>query len=283
MVGWPIEHSLSPTIHNTAYRSLGLDWVYVAFPVEPARFAEAMAGLAAAGAAGVNVTMPHKEAAANVATARSDDVERLGAANVLTFSEGIVADNTDGPGFARFLQDDPGFDPSGRSAFVYGAGGAARACSLALARGGLERLVVGVRDPERARPLRDALEGLATEVTVAGFDASIAGADLVVNATPVGQGGEDLPLPGLHAGQVVVDLVYRPAVTPLVVRARAAGAQAFGGLGLLLHQAALTIELWTGQVAPLSAMSAAALAELAEDPHRPFEPLGGSPMRPTRR
>jgi shikimate dehydrogenase len=272
VIGWPIEHSLSPAMHNAAYRLLGLDWTYVAFPVAPEAFETAVRGLAGAGLAGVNVTMPHKESAARVATASSEDVRRLKAANVLTFDEGIMADNTDCLGFARFLQDDPGFDPRGRSAFVYGAGGAARACALALARDGADRITVGVRDPERARPLREALEGLPTLVAVASFEASIADSDLVVNATPVGQGGEDLPLTGLRAGQVIVDLVYRPAVTRLVARARAAGAPAYGGLGLLLHQAALTIERWTGRVAPLAEMSAAALAELAEDPRRPFEP-----------
>ncbi len=272
VVGWPIEHSLSPTIHNAAYRSLGLDWTYVAFPVAPEDFPAAIEGFRAAGLAGVNVTLPHKDAAAAAATVLSEDAERLGAANVLTFADGIAGDNTDCLGFARFLADDPGFDPSGRSALLFGAGGAGRACALALARAGLGHLAVAVREPARAAALRVALAGLGTRIELVEFGVDLAPFDLVVNATPVGQGGESLPLPGLHPGQVVVDLIYRPALTPLVQEARAAGAQAFGGLGLLLHQAALTIERWTGQVAPLAVMSAAALAELAEDPTQGFEP-----------
>jgi shikimate dehydrogenase len=271
VVGWPIEHSLSPTIHNAAYRALGLDWSYVAFPVTPEDFPAAIEGLRAAGLAGVNVTLPHKEAAAAAATALSEDAERLRAANVLTFAGEIAGDNTDCLGFSRFLADDPGVDPAGRSALLFGAGGAGRACALALARGGLDHLAVAVREPARAAALRSALEGLPTRVELVELGADLSPFDLVVNATPVGQGGESLPLPGLHAGQIVVDLIYRPALTPLVEEARAAGAQAYGGLGLLLHQAALTIERWTGQVAPLSVMSAAALAELAEDPKQGFE------------
>jgi len=150
---------------------------------------------------------------------------------------------------------------------LFGAGGAARACALAVARGGAARLTAAVRDPARARALREALDGTGVRVTVETFAGlSAGGADLVVNATPLGGAGEPLPASGLRPGQTVVDLVYRPAVTPLVAGARAAGADAHGGLGLLLHQAALTVELWTGQAPPLDVMSAAALAELAEDP-----------------
>lgn len=277
VVGWPIEHSLSPTIHNAAYRSAGLDWVYVAFGVPEGELEMAVRGLRSAGVVGINVTMPHKEAAAGAATVLSEDAERLRAANVLTLGDEITGDNTDCLGFERFLADDPGFDPAGRSAVVFGAGGAARACALALARGGLERLAVAVRDASRAAPVEAAVDGLGTKVEVVDFAAAVAGFDLVVNATPLGQEGEPVPAEGLGPGQIVVDLVYRPAITPLMAAAREAGAQAFGGLGLLLHQAALTFELWTGQVAPMPEMSAAALAELAEDPRRPFPPAPENP------
>jgi shikimate dehydrogenase len=268
VVGWPVEHSLSPAIHNAAYAAMGLDQVYVAFPVPPGGLPEALAGLAALGVAGVNVTMPHKEEAAALAAVRSGEAERLAAANVLTFEEGEAsADNTDAAGFARFLLGDAGFDPAGRSALVFGAGGAARACALALARAGIGRLTVAVREAARADTLLDVVREAVPDVAVVPFDDEhVRAADLLVNATPLGQSGEHLPAGGLHAGQWVVDLVYRPALTPLVAAAKAAGARAFGGLGMLLHQAALTIELWTGRVAPLAEMSAAALAALAEDP-----------------
>jgi len=136
---------------------------------------------------------------------------------------------------------------------------------LAVARAGLTRIVVALREPARAAPLAAALGTFPTQVEVIGFDdAGDATVDLIVNATPLGAHGEDLPLPKLGADGVLVDLLYRPAVTPAQQAARAAGARAFGGLGLLLHQAALSFELWTGRPAPLEVMSAAAVAALAE-------------------
>jgi shikimate dehydrogenase len=265
VIGWPVSHSLSPTIHNSAFMAMGMDWVYVPMPVSPDRLPEALAGLPALGFAGANVTMPHKTQAAELADTRSEDAERLAAVNTLVVgSDGLAGHNTDAPGFDRFLRRDAGFDPEGRAALIFGAGGAARACALALARGGLARLTVGLRDAARVRGLRRSIEGLGTEVSVVGFDeAGSAAVDLVVNATPLGAHGEELPLPPVHADLLVVDLLYRPILTPMQTAARAAGATAFGGLGLLLHQAALSFELWTGRTPPLEVMSAAALAELA--------------------
>jgi shikimate dehydrogenase len=265
VIGWPISHSLSPTIHNSAFIAMGMDWAYVPMPVPPDRLPEALAGLLALGFAGANVTMPHKTQAAELADTRSEDAERLAAVNTLVVGpDGLAGHNTDAPGFDRFLRRDAGFDPEGRAALIFGAGGAARACALALARGGLARLTVGLRDAARVRDLRRSIEGLGTEVSVVGFDeAGSAAVDLVVNATPLGAHGEELPLPSVHADLLVVDLLYRPILTPMQTAARAAGATAFGGLGLLLHQAALSFELWTGRTPPLEVMSAAALAELA--------------------
>jgi shikimate dehydrogenase len=264
VMGWPIDHSLSPVIHNAAYQALGLDWVYVALPVEPEAVGAAVAGLAALGFVGANVTMPHKEAVADVVDRLSDDARRLRAVNTIEIVSGeIVGHNTDAPGFGRFLERDAGFDASGRTALLFGAGGAARACALALARAGLARLVVALREPARARALAAALEGLDITVEIVAFDdAAATSVDLVVNATPLGVHGEDLPLPALGPSTLAVDLLYRPAATPMQLAVRRAGGMAFGGLGLLLQQAALAFELWTGQPAPLEAMSAAALAAI---------------------
>ena len=266
VLGWPVAHSLSPVIHNAAFEALGLDWTYVALPVEPGSVSAAVAGLRALGVAGANVTMPHKEAVADALDELTDDAERLRAVNTIELRGGrMVGHNTDAPGFARFLERDAGFDPAGRTAVLFGAGGAARACGLALARAGLTRLVVALREPARAAPLAAALDGFPTELQAVTFDrASDQAADLVINATPLGAHGETLPLPALRGDAIFVDLLYRPAVTPAQHAAREAGAGAFGGLGLLLHQAALSFELWTGQVPPLEVMSAAAVAALAE-------------------
>jgi len=266
IIGWPVQESLSPVIHNAAFAALGMDWAYVPLPVAPGKIEAALAGLPAMGFAGANVTMPHKTDAAQVVHDLSEDAELLRAVNTLVVGPGgLTGHNTDAPGFDRFLRRDAGFDPEGSSALIFGAGGAARACALALTRHGLRDLTVAARDPARAETLRAMIEGLASGVRVVSFEEGTSlDADLVVNATPLGAAGEPVPHPPLRPGMLVVDLVYRPSVTPLQAAAKAAGASAFGGLGLLLHQAALSFELWTGLEPPLSVMSAAALAEMAE-------------------
>lgn len=266
VIGWPVEHSLSPVIHNAAFAALGMDWVYVPLPVPPGRVEAALEGLRALGFAGANVTMPHKTECADLIEDLSDDARALRAVNTIVVgAEGLAGHNSDVLGFERFLDVDAGFDPSGRRALLFGAGGAARACALALARSGIAALTVAVREPARADPLRALVEPFGTDVSSVRFDdASGAPANLVVNATPLGARGEPLPLPPFEPGGLAVDLLTRPASTPLLREARRAGCAAFGGVGLLLHQGAIAFELWTGRPPPLDVMSAAALADLAE-------------------
>jgi shikimate dehydrogenase len=265
LMGWPVRHTLSPVVHNAAFAALGLDWVYVPFPVPPDQIQQAVAGMAALGLAGANVTMPHKETVAGLVTELSEDADRLRAVNtVVVAGDELVGHNTDAPGFARFLAQDAAYDPAGRSALVLGSGGAARACALALGRAGASSVTIAARDTGRAAEAIRSLLGLPVEArSVSWPDAGVAEADVVVNATPV-EDPADLPLPPLGSASLVVDLRYQPPVTPLVAAAREAGAAAFGGLGLLIHQAALSFEIWTGQLPPAGVMSAAALAALAE-------------------
>jgi shikimate dehydrogenase len=269
IVGWPVAHSLSPAIHNAAFAEAGLDWIYVPLPVEPQGLREALGGLASLGLHGVNVTMPHKTESADLIERLTEDARMLRAVNTITVRRGeLEGHNTDAPGFDRFLRRDAGFDPVGKSALVYGSGGAARACALALARGGLRELTVAARDRVRAAPLVRMVEPLGIPVSLVGpGDTAEMPVDLVVNATPVGATGQVRAHPSLpHLGPdvLVVDLLYDPASTDLQQRAREAGAAVFGGLGHLLEQAALAFELWTGTPAPLEVMSAAALAALAD-------------------
>lgn len=268
VIGWPVSSSLSPTIHNAAFRALGLDWTYVPLPVRPDALAEALRGLAALGFRGANVTMPHKTGAADLVDRRSEEAALLRSVNtVVVTPDGLEGHTTDVEGFARLLREDLAFDPVGRSVLLFGAGGAARACAFALARGGAARIDIAVRDPERAAEVTRLAGEVQGRLEVIPFAQAAATApDLVVNATPLGAAGEALPLPPLGPGMLVVDLLYRPAVTPLQATARAAGAAAANGLGLLLHQAGLAFERWTGQVPPLDVMSAAAVAALAERP-----------------
>ncbi len=267
VIGWPVAHSLSPAIHNAAFASLGLDWVYVPLPVAQGSLRAAADGLVSLGFRGANVTMPHKTESADLADDLAEEARRLRAVNTFVVTgERLHGHNTDAPGFDRFLRRDVGFDPRGRSALVFGAGGAARAAAFALATSGVGELSVAVREAARAAELLEAVEGTSVRPSVVAFDdAENMSADLVVNATPLGADGQTAPpLPRLAPGVVVIDLLYRPAITPLQAAARAAGAEAHGGLGLLLQQAALSFELWTGTPAPLEVMSAAALATLAE-------------------
>ena len=265
VIGWPVEHSISPVIHNAAFDALGLDWVYVPLPVPPGRVHAAMAGLVALGFAGANVTMPHKTEVSELADELSADARLLRAANTLTVADGAIhGDNTDAPGFDRFLRAETGFDPAGKSALVFGTGGAGRAVTLALARGGASAITVATREPSKALGVVELLKGFDVDVeTIAIGAAAGLERDVVVNATPVGSGGTgSLPLPALGPGVVAVDLVY-PATTPFLAAAADAGAAAHGGLGLLVHQAALSFERWTGVDAPLDVMALAARAAVS--------------------
>lgn len=269
IVGWPVEHSLSPAIHNAAFAAAGLDWAYVPLPVPPEGLSEALAGLAPLGFRGVNVTMPHKTETAELLEELSEDARLLRAVNTIVVRGDVLeGHNTDAPGFGRFLRRDAGFDPAGADALIFGAGGAARACALALARAGVGRLTVAARDEARAALLVSIVEAVGVPlVVVPPKDVEGSVADLVVNATPVGAPGSEPAhpaLPRLGPGVLVVDLLYTPPTTDLQRRARDAGATAVSGLGHLVEQAALSFELWTGTPAPLDVMSAAALSVLAD-------------------
>ena len=262
VMGDPVSHSLSPRIHNAAFAAMGLDWVSVGFPVRAGQAGGAVTGMRALGLRGLSVTMPHKKAAAALADRRSPTAEALGAVNCLVREgELIVGHNTDGEGFLAAVRRATGFEPEGSAAVVVGAGGAARAVVLALARAGARRVVVVGRTPERAL----LAAGLAGPVGRVGSPADATDADLVVDATPAGMAGAAaeaeeplVPASLLGAGQVAADLVYHPLVTPWLVAASAHGATITGGLGMLVHQAAAQLALWTGQPAPTEIMWQAA-------------------------
>lgn len=257
VLGWPVAHSLSPAIHNAALQAAGLDgWRYQLLPVPPELLTETVRGLPAAGFAGANVTIPHKEAALAVATRPSDRARAIGAANTLVFAGGeIAADNTDAPALIAALPH----DPAGADALVLGAGGSARAAIWALRDAGAARVRVWNRTAERAATL--ARELGAEPVRRA--DLAGAAPDLLVNCTAVGLRGE-LSLAGLpvQASDVaragcVVDLVYRSEGTALVSVARAAGVPAVDGLTILIGQGALSFRQFTGREPSLDAMRAA--------------------------
>jgi shikimate dehydrogenase len=269
VIGSPIRHSLSPAVFNAAFGAAGLDWAYLAFEVPEGAAGLALGGMRALGLDGLSVTMPHKAAVLEGLDELSDDANALGAVNCISRRGGLLrGDNTDGPGLVDSLRLDDGIDVDGLRCAVVGAGGAGRAVTRALAAAGASTVLVVNRSPEPA----------ARAVALAGPVARVATTDelgevdLIVNATPLGMGvvvttaGEPEPLPvdvdGLGAGQVVVDLVYHPPVTPLLTAVRSRGLRGINGLGMLIHQAAHAFRLWTSEEPPLEAMSAAAVAAL---------------------
>jgi shikimate dehydrogenase len=255
VVGDPVEHSRSPAMHNAAFAALGLDWVYVALHAPAGRGDAAVQAVLDLGLAGLNVTMPHKDAAAGACDDLAREAAALGAVNTVVVDNGrLVGHNTDGAGFLRAL-DDEGVAVGGKRVLVLGAGGAARAIALALGETGATVTVAARRDDAGRAAAR-----LAGGHATAFDDAPIDGCDVLVNATPIGMHGEGPPFDPtrLERGQFVYDTVY-PAETPLLAAARGRGVAAAGGLGMLVHQGALSFELWTGRTAPVDVMRAAAL------------------------
>jgi shikimate dehydrogenase len=261
VIGDPVAHSLSPRLHNAAFAALGLDWVSVAFPVAAGRAPTALEGAVALGIRGLSVTMPHKEAAWQAAAVRTPVAERLGVANCLMATPaGWTGDNTDGAGLVAALRRGHGLDPAGRSCLVVGAGGAARSVIAGLADAGATEVVVVNRSVDRA----EAAARLAGPVGRVGTAADARRCALVVNATPLGMDGVtgvDQPWPLdpelVGPGQLAVDLVYHPPVTPWLAACGERGATVANGLGMLVHQAALQLERWTGLEVPVDAMWAA--------------------------
>lgn len=267
VLGWPVAHSRSPAMHNAALAELGLsDWRYQLLPVPPELFQETVRGLGPAGFVGANVTIPHKQAALELADEASRAAGEIGAANTLSFSRDgtIAAENTDAPGLIEAL----GLDPRGMRAQVLGAGGSARAAVWALLDAGAAEVSVWNRTAARARELAIGLG--------ASFVEAPRSAEILVNCTSVGLDVERSASPdrqlnqlGMTGDQIgeyshVIDLVYRSGSTALLAAAAERGARTVDGLEILLAQGALSLELWTGRRAPREAMRRAVAQEPPE-------------------
>jgi shikimate dehydrogenase len=247
IAGWPVGYSRSPRVHAFWLRRYGIDGAYVPLPIRPGQFAVAVHGLAAAGFAGVNVTIPHKLKAFAICDELDDAARRVGAVNTLVFSDGrIKGSNTDTFGFVANLRDHQ-IDPAVGPALVLGAGGAARAVISSLTELGAQ-VTIANRSRARAEALAAQFPGsrivpwhLRSQV--------LSDYSLVVNATPLGTSGHDtleLDLESAAPALVVADLVYTPLETALLRAARLHGLRAVDGLGMLLHQARPGFEAWFG-------------------------------------
>jgi shikimate dehydrogenase len=265
IIGHPVEHSLSPLMQNAALAALGLDYIYVPFPVEPRNLALAVQGLFSLGIRGFNVTLPHKAAIIPLLDRIAPEADLSGAVNTVCREEGrFVGYNTDGAGLLKSLGDDLSFSPAGASVLILGAGGAARGAVAALCRAGVARIFVANRTKENGAALVDTFRGKFADVQF--FLASLEreelaeclkGADLLVNTTSVGMNGSSLPgldLQLLSSGAKVYDMVYSPPETPLLVAARLHNLSCANGLGMLAAQGEAAFSLWTGMESPRGLM-----------------------------
>jgi shikimate dehydrogenase len=274
LIGWPVAHSRSPTMHNAAAQALGLDWVYVPLPVRPEAVATAVSALAALGFRGVNVTVPHKQAVLPLLDKLDAGAQAIGAVNTIVVKGNgrLHGYNTDWTGFQADLESQH-IAVNGRDCLVLGAGGSARAVVYALAQAG-GRVQVLARRPQQAAKLVADLQphlpdSLIQERPLPELPdaAGETNSPLIVNTTPLGMvlhsdqsaWPDELPFP---AGSFIYDLVYNPPQTRLMTQAQSSHCRASNGLGMLLHQGAQAFTLWTGHRPDLAVMAQAARSEM---------------------
>jgi len=258
LLGHPVSHSISPAMHSAAFLELGLDAGYLLLDVTPENLKNAINGARALGFRGLNLTIPHKEAALDIV--EPDELAAsIGAINTIDLKS-MTGHNTDGTGFLRAMKAQ-GLDPDGLKVLLLGAGGAARAISHTLAESGA-RLVIANRDAARSRRLAAGVLN-ATARSLEGLVEIARESDVIINATPVGMHPHAestlLTREAFRPGQAVFDTIYNPAETRLLAEARTAGAAAFNGVGMLVHQGAESLRIWLGVEPPVLVMEAAAL------------------------
>jgi len=264
--GHPVKHSLSPVMHNSAFQELGLNSVYVAFDIEPENIGDAAHAIRTMGVKGINITIPHKQTIIPYLDVVSPDAKLTGAVNTVKNENGKLSGyNTDVGGFLRAIKEDLDFSPAGKTLFLIGAGGAARAVMSAFCMNGAAVIYVTDIMQEKARDIakefKDNFENITIEPLALDdrdvIEEKLGTVDMLVNASPAGMDGvgkPDIPLPSLNKNAVVYDLVYKPPDTNLLIEARELGYKASGGLSMLLYQGAESFEIWTGETAPVEVM-----------------------------
>ncbi len=267
--GHPVKHSLSPDMHNGAFNALGLNSVYVAFDIDPENIEEAARAIRVMGIKGINITIPHKQTIIPYLDEVSPDAKLTGAVNTIKNENGKLSGyNTDVGGFLRAIREDLDFSPDGKTLFLIGAGGAARAVLSAFCMNGgavvyiadiIKDKAIELANQFKANFQNIKIETLSLEdqdIVEQRFDE----AEILVNASPAGMDGVgslNIPLTSLNKNAVVYDLVYKPPNTKLLTDAKELGHKASGGLTMLLYQGAESFEIWTGETAPVEIMKKA--------------------------
>ena len=266
LIGHPVGHSISPTFQQAAFDYHGMDVTYQAIDVDPHQLQRAVDDLRKEDILGANVTVPYKELIIPMLDSGSDDVAAIGAVNTVVNTEGqLVGNNTDAEGFLKSTLSSINIDPSGKSVLLLGAGGAARAVAVALAKRGASSIFIANRDLDRAHRLVDTLRPIgnisgAIGLSSTKLEAIAYSSDIIVNCTSLGMSGG--PHPDLSPidkkfipkGSTVIDLVYNPSVTPILRDAQEVGAQTLGGLTMLVYQGSISFKMWTGIDAPIDIM-----------------------------
>ncbi|WP_366922517.1 shikimate dehydrogenase [Metallumcola ferriviriculae] len=261
LLGWPVEHSFSPAMHNAVFEYLDMDYAYIPFPVPPTGLARAVRGLFQAGVKGVNVTVPHKVRVMDCLDEIDPYAQAVGAVNTVTLHQGrLQGYNTDGAGFIASLAE-AGFNPTGKRFLLLGAGGAARAAAFALVGAGADKVFIANRTFNRAEALAGALPpniGAAAGFFRDDLTKVIDACHCLVNTTSVGMyphaGALPIPAELIKSHLIVADLVYNPVETELLIEARARGCRTVSGLGMLIYQGAASFKIWTGREAPVELM-----------------------------
>ncbi len=272
VIGDPVEHSCSPPMHNAAFREMGMDYVYVPFHVKAADLAAAVEGFKALNVAGINVTVPHKNGALRLMDGLSQEAELIGAVNTMVFRDGTVeGHNTDARGFIASLREEGIESLQGMKVVVLGAGGGAQAVVVGLALEGVDRITIANRTPERAIRIAENISG-NTGTRIKGISLTdellpehISQSHLLVSTITAGM-DPSIPLviepDWLHEDLIVCDIVYVPPETNLLKAAALRGLRTVGGMGMLVHQGAISFQLWTGKQPSVSTMRTALIQAL---------------------
>ncbi len=264
VLGHPIGHTLSPVMHNAAISAMGIDAVYMAFDVPPDELLRVLKAMQIMGFGGVNLTVPLKEIGFRDIDDLDDSARKLGAVNTVEFTDaGIRGHNTDGAGFIKAIEKEFRLSMDGLSVFILGAGGAGRAVAITAASMGADSVKISDINAERCARLTREMDIFPDcKTTIAPpsggklFDA-VSGADLIIQATPVGMKETDrspLPPEAFNKKQKAFDLVYMYPETDFMKNARSAGASAANGLSMLMFQGAVAFRIWTDKEPPAEAM-----------------------------